>query len=376
MVLDTIIIGAGAMGSAAAYWLSKYQDVALVEQFDFLHDRGSSHGQSRVTRKTYRQDYFAEMMKTSYQLWDDIQTETQISVFQKTGGLDVGQQGNEDLAQTHNICEATELPYELLDYKELMNRHPAYCVDDDYYAIYQPDTGILNATKAVNMFQQRAARQGAQLQQHTPVTSIHPYENYIVVDTPQGSYRGKNLVITAGTWINMLLDQFDLQVQVDIWKLTFAYWRVTKPEYFSPERFPVFIHWAENDDYGFPISERPGYVKIAPHFNDLIDKTPEKDGINPVNTTLLDHLSDFIGSTFQGVSTTPEFAETCLYTMTQDENFIIDSLPDHDNIIVAGGFSGHGFKFTPLIGKLIQQMVMHEDLSHDLSPFALKHVIR
>ena len=143
-----------------------------------------------------------------------------------------------------------------------------------------------------------------------------------------------------------------------------------------PKNFPVFIHWGNDYDYGFPIHEKNGYVKIAPHDNKLIEKLDFNDGNNNVNQELIDHVSNFIDNTFTGIDTSNPLIETCLYTMTENENFIIDYFPDDDNIILAGGFSGHGFKFTPLIGKILQEMTIEGESRFHLNEFKLNNFIK
>ena len=376
MVFDTVIIGAGAMGSATAYWLSKYQNVALIEQFDLLHHNGSSHGESRVIRKTYRENHFSDMMNEAYTLWNDVQNETKKQVYWKIGGLDLGIEGNIDLKKTIKVCEDRELNHQILDAGELRAKYPAYSkIDDDYSAIYQEDTGILNASKSVDMFQRQAMRQGCQVIPNSPVLSIKDSGELKIIETLGNTYYAKKVIVTTGSWMNKLVNSLGYELALKIWKLSFGYYKVKDFNHFIPKNFPVFIHWGNDYDYGFPMHEKNGYVKIAPHDNKLIEKLDFNDGKNNVNQELINHVSNFIDNTFTGIDTSNPLIETCLYTMTENENFMIDYFPDDDNIILAGGFSGHGFKFTPLIGKILQEMTIEGESRFHLNEFKLNNFI-
>jgi monomeric sarcosine oxidase len=376
VTLDTIIIGGGAMGSATAYWLSKYQDsVMMLDQFDLLHHNGSSHGMSRVIRKTYDLPHFAVMMDEAYTLWENIQKETGKNVYTKTGGLNLGPESQKDLQHTIRISKERGFEHEVLDSNQLQERYPAFNCDDDYLGVYQAETGILNASSAVEMLQTQASHQGADLRGNQAVTRIRTTGDTIRVECGDKSYETKNVVISAGVWLNEHLRQFDLRVAVEAWKLTFAYWKTLKPEWYTPEKFPVFIHWADEINYGFPIHERPDFVKIAPHITEKIPKLSDYDNNNSVNHDLLDEMKRFVSKRFNQLEAVPQYAETCLYTMTKDENFIMDRLPDNDQIFVAGGFSGHGFKFTPLIGKLMADMVLENEIQYDMNHFKLENTL-
>ncbi|MCE7737294.1 MAG: N-methyl-L-tryptophan oxidase [Candidatus Heimdallarchaeota archaeon] len=368
---DVIIIGAGAMGSATAYYLSKTKKrVLLLEQFHFLHKNGSSHGESRIIRRAYPEKHFADLMFHTYDLWQEIEKETGESIIYTTGGLDFGDQDNEQVKSVEDACKSVGLNYEKMDSIQLRERYPILNIPDNYTGIYQPDAGIINATKAVSMFQELAKQNGVTLIDNFKVKHINVTDSNIEIVFNSDNYTCDKLIITAGAWINSILGLFDkkIQLNIDIWKLTIAYWKVKNRTAYKPPSFPVFINWAEDHFYGFPIFEREDFIKVGPHFKfETIDNIETKN-IEP-NAEVAELLTNYIQTRFREIDADPIDLQSCLYTMTEDENFIVDFHPNYSKIIIGAGFSGHGFKFTPLIGKMLSQMAINETTSYDRSKF-------
>lgn len=220
------------------------------------------------------------------------------------------------------------------------------------------------------MFQELAKQNGATLIDNSKVKNINVTNTTIEITVNNEKFNCDKLIITAGAWINSILSLLEkrIQLNIEIWKLTIAYWKVKNNEDYMPPNFPVFINWAKEHFYGFPIFERENYVKIGPHFKfETIDDIENKN-IEP-NPEVTKLLTKYVQNRFKKIDASPIDVQSCLYTMTEDENFIIDFHPNYSNIIIGAGFSGHGFKFTPLIGKMLSQMAIGKTTSYDRFKF-------
>lgn len=375
---DVVAVGAGAMGSATAYYLAKSgKKVLLLEQFGFLHNKGSSHGESRIIRRAYPEKHFAELMPHAFDLWHEIEKEIGEPIIQTTGGLDFGNKGNPELNSVEEACKSIGINYEKLDSDELRKKFPILKIPDNYFGIYQSEAGIINPNRAVSILQELARKNGAYLVDNSKVKSINTENEEIEVVTNQTKYTTNKLVITSGAWINSTLGLIDdkIQLDVEVWKMTIAYWKVLDPKNYTPPNFPIFINWQTKHYYGFPISERRDYIKIGPHFKSEIIENVENKDTEP-NHNVADLLTNYVDSRFKNIEPTPIDLQSCLYTMTTDENFIIDFHPNNSSIIIGAGFSGHGFKFTPLVGKMISQMITDGETEFDRSKFDIPSKIR
>ncbi|OLS21112.1 MAG: Monomeric sarcosine oxidase, partial [Candidatus Heimdallarchaeota archaeon LC_2] len=194
---------AGAMGSATTYYLAKSgKKVLLLEQFEFLHPKGSSHGESRIIRRAYPEKHFADLMLHAYDLWNELERETMREIIKKTGGLDMGHKDNKDLNSLEEACKSLDINYEKLDAENLRIRFPNLIVPEDYAGIYQSDAGIINATQAVSMFQELARGYNAQLVDYSKVERINTENSKIEITANQIIYTASKLIITSGAWIN------------------------------------------------------------------------------------------------------------------------------------------------------------------------------
>lgn len=371
-MFDIIIIGGGCMGTASAYYSAKSGNkTLLIEQFSFGHNNGSSHGYSRIIRKSYAERYFVEMMHQAYDLWHDLETASSTTLIIKTGGLDFGRIGDSYLERTVDAVTNSGIAFELLSAAQIRERFPMITVPDDYKGIYQPDAGVLNPYQSLEVIRNLAKQERAELHEEEQMLSFEEKADLVVVKTSKGEYTTKKLIITIGAWIKQFLDTRGMSLKADIWKLSLGYYDVKVPENFKPSKFPIFIAMDGPIFYGFPILEQPGRIKVAPHFtNEIIDI---KNRTFEPNHELISKLNEFVANTFKDVYPTPNDLDTCLYTYTPDENFILDYLPNSKNIIIGAGFSGHGFKFTPLIGKSLVELAMNKPVGFDLTIFQLSN---
>eukprot|EP00242_Pyramimonas_sp_CCMP2087_P008053 CAMPEP_0198199154 /NCGR_PEP_ID=MMETSP1445-20131203/2475_1 /TAXON_ID=36898 /ORGANISM="Pyramimonas sp., Strain CCMP2087" /LENGTH=371 /DNA_ID=CAMNT_0043868905 /DNA_START=309 /DNA_END=1427 /DNA_ORIENTATION=+ len=351
------------MGTTTAYELARRgQQVLLLEQFDFLHRRGSSHGESRIIRPTYPQKYYTQMMKQAYVLWEEAQLAAGTSVFTKTGGLDFGPSSDEGLKALMAACREMDVRHEVLSPTQLRQRFPLVDLPEDFVAVVNPDAGMIHATKAVAMFLQLAKQAGAETRDQTRVIDIdtNSPSGGVEVTTDAGAVQCEKCVVTVGAWAGKLVKQVaGLEIPVQPIHTTIGYFEVEDKEKWSSENFPVFIKYDSKakDIYGCPSREYPGLIKVGLHGGPDCD--PDTRSLRPGYEELESAIAPFINSHFKGVNSTPTMAEACMYTMTPDQDFILDLLPGCDgNVVIGAGFSGHGFKFGPLIGKVLADMAL------------------
>lgn len=409
---DVIIAGAGLMGSAAAYFLSKAgKKVLVLEQFHLLHSKGSSYGESRITRYTYPSSFYVALMTRAYRLWDEAEKESAAKVFEETGGIDILEDGpTAKLLQ--DACAEHGVEIEKLGPEEVLKRY-GMVIPAGSIGIMQKNSGVLRATAAVAMLQGLAVKHGAVLRDHTKVVSAvqRPEGEGGGLDvTVEGQDGGKHthscakLIVACGAWAQPMLERlFNVSIDLEIWQTSICYWRAKgeegSEEYLSNKRkleaLPVFIDygndalWLTGGDrplsggegagavavpseasttvtgekkpciYSCPCTSKgldyPGLIKIAVHHGRTVTadtRTFEPDvklTVEPTCKWIASHLP-FLDSS------KPALAQTCLYSMTKDEQFIVDTLPKAKDVIVAAGFSGHGFKMGTVVGKMLAEM--------------------
>ncbi|XP_037050911.1 probable sarcosine oxidase [Bradysia coprophila] len=361
---EVIIIGGGVMGSATAYYLSKSlgKDVLLIEQYDLLHRRGSSHGDSRIIRKTYPQEHYTELMLDAYELWALAEKEAETRVFTKTGGLDISNGDNRQIKQLLQSAEKYNVPVKVMTPSQVNDKFPSVTIPDDCIGVYSPDSGILNATKAVAMFHHLAKANGCTVKDNTKVMNIRQVtvgtRVETIVETNNGfNYKCAQCIVTVGSWTTKLLTRVNLNLPLRVVQTTVAYWPVDNPSVYSSTVFPVFINYSDDAFvYGFPAHEFPNMIKCCAHFGPDVD--PDSRDFLPGMDDLNNIVAPFIKRTFQGVTAVPEKVESCMYTWTPDEDFVIDELPVLPGIFVGCGFSGHGFKLAPIVGKILSDLAM------------------
>ncbi|NXL32263.1 SOX oxidase, partial [Glaucidium brasilianum] len=370
---DAIVIGAGIQGSFAAYHLAqRHRDTLLLEQFILPHSRGSSHGQSRITRSAYARVPYARMMPDSFRLWQRLEAEAGTSLYRQTGLVVLGPVGDPELEGCRQSLGAAEF----LDASALAQRFPSLRLRTGEVALWDGTGGVLFADRALRAVQDVFRRHGGTLRDGEKVLRIEPGA-VLTVTTTAGVYRAPRLIIAAGAWTGALVAPLGLRLPLQPLRIDVCYWREKEPETASVGRaHPCFItlglSQAPHGIYGLPSLEYPGLVKVCYHHGSPADPE-ERDRVPPdtpcPNVTL---LRSFISSYLPGLEPQPAVVETCLYTNTPDEDFILDRHPKFSNIIIGAGFSGHGFKLAPVVGKLLCELSLGEEPSHSTAPFAIR----
>ena len=330
---DVVVVGAGVMGSATAYALARSgHSVLLIEQFELGHKRGSSHGPSRIFRISYPDRDHVAMAIEARELWRKLEVDTGHELLTTTGGLDSGE-GIEDNA---TALEAFDIPHAILSPGEVSERFPTVRIPSDTKAVFQPDAGIVAADSAVATFQREAEAAGAVIRSRVRVDRIEPTGDTVRVLAAFGNVDAAAVVVTAGAWVAGLLAPVGFEVPVRPTRETVAYFALEG-------HVPTLVEWGDPTIYALP---SPGEgIKAGEH---IAGPPTDPDSDGAVNTLSLETLREWVAERFPGAARNEHHSETCLYTNTEDENFILER---HDRIVIGSPCSGHGFKFAPLIGE-------------------------
>ncbi|XP_051891519.1 peroxisomal sarcosine oxidase isoform X1 [Pristis pectinata] len=371
---DAIVIGAGIQGSYTAYHLSKNSKTLLIDQFALPHSRGSSHGQTRIIRKAYSKTCYTHMMTECYQLWKQLEAEANVELFRQTGLLVLGQEEDPDFQCVKSTLVDNKVPMMTLTSADFSTRFPAIRLPKEVSAILDETAGILYADRALKTLQDLFRRFGGTIRDGEKVVEIHP-GSLVAVTTTTGIYRAKSLVITAGPWTNKLLNLVGLQLPLKTLRIIVCYWKEKVPgTYGISKGFPCFLRMFssafQHHFYGLPSNEYPGLMKVCYHNGNDSDPD-ERDIAFRLPSQDVNLLSDFLSKEFPGLDPKPAVIEYCMYTNTPDLDFILDHHPDHRNIIIGAGFSGHGFKLAPVVGKVLSELCIGKKPSYDLSPFKI-----
>lgn len=387
---DVVVVGGGVMGSATAFSLSRRASsssssssscggVLLLEQYYFGHRRGSSHGSSRIIRKSYHEDYYCKMMHRSFELWDQVEDLAKTKVITKTGGLDFVKRGTEvERKLKESMAKAGVAFEEIEDVGVLETTFPGFSMPEGYTCLHSADAGVVNASKACEVLQCLARKHGAHLVDQVKVLSVDedPATRALVLETSAGKIMADKLVLTAGAWNQRLVkSNFQLDLLMKPINTTVVYWKCEEEKDSAAYvRSPVFIVYQDDDRvlnaYGTPALEYPGLLKFCLHSGPACD--PETRLCIPNLKDIELHLKDLTRAFLPKVDASQHVsAEACMYTNTRDENFILDCLPSNKNIVVGAGFSGHGFKFAPLIGDILADLATGKTAEFPLKPFSI-----
>lgn len=367
---DVIVIGVGGMGSSTCYQLAQRGLKVLgLEQFDIPHTLGSSHGLTRIIRLAYYEDpSYVPLLRRAYQLWDEIEQCSGEKLFYKTGSVDVGVADSTVFAGSHGSCLQHDIPHEVLSGTELHYRYPGYQVPDEFYALYQPDGGFLLPEKATVAFVGEAQKLGADIKAREKLISWDATQNGVSVKTQKNEYQADALVFTSGAWGGGLLPFLDKIAIPE--RQVLAWLQPKKPALFAPDKFPVFnLQWGEERYYGFPIYGIPGF-KFGKYHHMEERGAPESFDWNPneEDEALLRNFADRMFP--QGNGPTMSL-KTCMFTNSPDEHFIIDVHPEFPQVSFAAGFSGHGYKFASVIGKIMADLAIDRRTDLPISLFRL-----
>ncbi|MEP7158817.1 MAG: N-methyl-L-tryptophan oxidase, partial [Chloroflexota bacterium] len=377
MSYDVIVVGLGAMGSATAYQAARRGARVLgLEAFTPAHELGSSGGQTRIIRLAYfEHPAYVPLLRAAWEMWPRIAEEADRELMLVTGGLYAGRRGSAVLEGALASAQQHGLAHEMLGAQETRERFPALTVDDDMQTLHEPLAGILFAQRCIAAHLELAARHGAELRFEERVTGWQADGDGIRVTTNLGSYTGAKLVVAAGAWLPELAPELKLPLTVER-NVNFWFEPVASPELLSPARLPVWI--VELDDehafYGFPmlpaeaglgegakVSRHHGGTSVDPH---AVDREARPEDEAPVRDFIKQYLPLANGPRLD--------ARVCMYTNTPDFNFVLDFHPADSRVVIASPCSGHGFKFSNVIGRVCADLALDGQTSFDIDFLSIR----
>lgn len=371
MIYDVAIIGAGSMGMAAGYYLSKqHKHVALIDSNNPPHTEGSHHGDTRIIRHAYGEgEDYVPMVLRAQELWLELEQEAGKKLFHQTGVLNIGRENSDFLQNVLKGAKTHSLPLEKLAATEINQRWEGFNVPHDLIGCFESESGVLMSDACVQAYRELAIKQGASLFTHTTPTNITVDSEKVMIESNGPSIQAKKLIISAGKGTNDVLEMLDTQLPLQPTRKTFS-WFTSNETIYNKEQFPAWTYDVDNDTYyGFPSIDGAG-VKVGRHSGGrpvTSTETLTDFGTYPEDMEEVSNLSNRMMSQWLP----HKEGRVCTYTNTPDGNFIIDHLKNHPNVTVACGFSGHGFKFASAIGEIVSDIVIYGASKEDVSGFKL-----
>lgn len=375
MGYDVIVIGLGGMGGAAAYHLAaRGQRVLGLEKFTPAHDRGSSHGGSRIIRQSYFEDpAYVPLLLRAYELWDKLATDADREVYRVTGGVFIGPPDSLTVVGSVRASREWDLPHEILDEVEIRRRFPTFTPRAGDIALYEEKAGFARPELTVQAHIDLAELAGAELHFGEPVHDWGEASGGVTVTTASRTYTAGQLVICPGAWAPQLLAEFAIPITIERQVL---YWFDPVGGIAPFADHPIFIH--EDADgmqaYGFPAIDGPdGGVKVA-FFRKGIVCTPETID-RAVHEQEIVEMRERVATLLPALVGPCLHTATCMYSNTPDQHFVIARHPDTERITVACGFSGHGFKFVPVVGEVLADLAIDGATGHPIELFNPKRLV-
>ncbi len=353
---DVVVVGLGALGSAAAYWLARAGvDVLGLEQFELGHPNGASQDHSRIIRLSYHRPAYVRLARRAYATWAEVEGESGTTVVTRTGGLDVAPRDAAiPLADYIDSMTAEGVPFERLDGPEIVRRWPQWRLGDEHHGLYQADAGLADPIRGNAAHQRLAREHGATLRDRSPVTGLRAVDGEIEVVAGAERIRAGRVVLATDAWTNDLLAGLGRRLPLTITKEQVTYLACPDPAAFAPDRFPIWIWMDDPCFYGFPTYGEAG-PKAAQDVGGSVTTPAERTF--DVDAAALDRVVGFLERHLPGAVGPPIYTKTCLYTMTPDRDFVVDRLPDQPNVLVALG-AAHGFKYASVIGRILAELAL------------------
>jgi len=383
---DVIVLGLGAMGSSAVYQLAKRgSNVLGLDQFSPPHTKGSTHGETRITRLAIGEgEEYVDFAVRSHEIWREIERETGKALLFSVGGLIISSPDSKSSSHvpgffltTLDVAKKKNIVHEELDAAALRTRFPQFRIDDSERGYFEPEAGYLSPEECIRTQLDLAKKYGASIQTNEKVTEFRSDGPEVTVKTESGTYIGKRLVITAGPWLPELIGP-PYSGHLKVYRQVLYWFDIRKEagDMFAPGRFPVFI-WNLPDKqygiYGFPAVDGPdGGVKIA---TEQLEETTTPETVDrEVSAHEIARMyENFVAPYFPDLTgRCPKAPVTCMYTATEGARFLIDWHPEHRNVFVVSPCSGHGFKHSPAIGEVVAQTVLGEQSKLDISNFSFE----
>ena len=361
---DVVVVGLGALGSAAAYWASRRPGIRVLglEQHELGHSLGASQDVSRIIRLSYHRPDYVRLAKRAYATWAEVEAEHGTQVVFRTGGLDVGPREKDhgveiDLGAYMDSMHAEDVPFEALDADEVMRRFPAWRLGDEHVGLFQADAGLADPSRGNAAHRDLAVAHGASLRERTRVAGIETAAGGEVALTLDDGSRlaAGRVILAADSWTNELLGPLGARLPLTITQEQVSWFTPrVDPALFAPDRFPVWIWMHEPSFYGFPTHRHPG-PKIGQDVGgrEVTNATRTFDRDEEAHARVM----AFLEAHLPGMAVEPFLTKTCLYTLTPDRDFVVDALPDPPGVGVVLG-SAHAYKFASVLGRIMVERAL------------------
>jgi len=349
-----IVLGLGIAGSGIAATLAQrgYR-VTGIEQFAPLHERGSSHGDTRIFRRVpHEGPVYVGIAEASYAGWHKWNRIAPEPLFLECGGIDAGPNASAMVRAAEDLCREYAQPFEAMDGGAFNRRYPHFQLPIDWRVVYQPRSGVVRPD-ATRLFLHAMARShGATLLHKTAVLDIEYLSGGIRVRTAIETLQADFLVVAAGSWLPMLLPDLDFPLLTE--RRVLAWFEPTLPETLADRRLPIFVLDADGGWYGMPTPD--GRVKLGhdKHLRRHIDPNNSPFAANAEDEAL---LSQCATRYLVGFRDRPESMKPCIYTLSRDRHFLIDRHPKHASVLIFSCCSGHGFKYAPAYGEIAADLI-------------------
>jgi sarcosine oxidase len=381
---DTIVLGLGAMGSAALYHLARRSARVLgLDRYSPPHALGSTHGDTRITRLAIGEGaQYTPLALRSHELWRELEEETGKTLLTTNGGLIISSSARTSRTHVEDFFQNTlgaarkfGIAHEVLNADEIRRRFPPFKVADDEEGYFEEDAGFVRPEACVGAHLAEAQRRGAEIHRNENVLAFHGSATGVSVTTDRGTYAAQTLIIAAGPWLPGLIEP-EIAKHFTIFRQTLLWFEIEGPVTpFLAEHCPVFIWEVQRGRqaiYGFPaVDGAGGGIKIATEqYDEATSADAVRRDVTPGEIRAM--YADYVAPYISGVASRCVKAVTCLYTVTQDFGFVIDRHPQCERVIVASPCSGHGFKHSPAIGEALAALSTGSAAPFDLGPFALE----
>ena len=398
---DLVVVGGGVMGAWTAVCAAKRgAKVCLADQYMPAHEHGSSHGDGRIYRLAYSEDVYVDMMLHSLPLWKELQTFAAEPLMHQTGGLNMAPNGGGRLEAQGELYARRGIEHEWLTAAEVNERFPQFGLTPDLHGLYQPDYGVLFASKCVDAAWRYASSLGAETRTPFRASAVRVVDGVTIVDGADGSsLRAKTLVLALGAWMSPLVDELlGVRIPSTVTAETVAFYKPKAdgpPIDHSYKSMPVFVPETDNGlgpfgYYGLPMIDIGG-IKASAHYagpivhpdkrpkaaGGLVERPAEEEAAAEAQVdAVLASTSKYISETFPHVEHEPFLTQSCLYTSTVDHDYVISRVPGHPSVIVLGGGSGHAFKMGPAIGDAAVSLAFGEEPPFDVERFDVARLIQ
>jgi sarcosine oxidase len=369
---EFIVLGLGGVGSAALYWLSRRagEEALGIEQFRLGHDYGSSQDHSRIIRLSYDEPNYTALAPHAFIHWQEVEAESGLQLVQRTGSIIFGP----DDVEVDNPVRAYILamhqqgiPFAILDPREAKHRYPQFRFIDGDLILYCAHDGLVDPHKANAVHIALARQRGAEVLENTAVQRIRPLANGVELETSEGVFRARKLVIASGAWTNQVLEGMGRKLPLTVTEEQVTYYATPHLAQFAPGRFPVWIYHGEDCFYGFPVYGEAATKAGQDIGGDVVTTGTRKLAPNPRPLRRLTEFLEFRIPDFLGPVL---YTKPCLYTLPPDRNFILDRLPEYPHIATFVG-AGHGFKFAALAGRILSDLSVDGHTPFPIDLFSL-----